>query len=188
MGNRGPNRRAVLKGGVAWGIGLGFASTFASGQEHPTSARPKVGDLLVRVDDPTLAPLGPQDVVAGAPIVAWAMDRGEGTVRNGSRLNRVLLVRLDPDRLSPETKGRAAEGVVAYTAICTHTGCEVTDWLAEERVLQCACHASKFDPSDGARVVDGPAPRMLPALPLGVEDGRLVVARPFTSRVGFEIA
>jgi hypothetical protein len=29
---------------------------------------------------------------------------------------------------------------------------------------------------------------MLPALPLGVEDGRLVVAKPFTSRVGFEIA
>jgi Rieske Fe-S protein len=188
MGNRGPNRRAVLKGGLAWGIGLGFVPAFASAQDNPTSVRPKVGDLLVRVDDPALAPLGPQDVLTAGPVIAWAMDGADGTVRNGSRLNRVLLVRPDPDRLAPDTKERSAEGVVAYTAICTHTGCEVTGWLAEEQLLQCACHASKFDPSDGARVVDGPAPRVLPALPLGVQDGRLVVARPFTSRVGFETA
>ena len=188
MGNRGPNRRAVLKGGLAWGIGRGFAPTFVSGQDDPTSARPRVGDLLVKVDDPARAPLGPDDVMTGSPVMAWAMDRTDGTIRSGSRLNRVLLVRLDPDRLAPETKERAAEGVVAYTAICTHTGCEVTSWLADEQFLQCACHASKFDPSDSARVVDGPAPRRLPALPLAVEDGRLVVAKPFTSRVGFEIA
>jgi Rieske Fe-S protein len=82
----------------------------------------------------------------------------------------------------------AADGVVAYTAICTHSGCEVVDWLADERLLYCSCHSSKFDPKDGARVVDGPAPRSLPALPLKVVDGRLVVAKPFTSRVGFESA
>ena len=35
-------------------------------------------------------------------------------------------------------------------------------------------------------VVDGPAPRMLPALPLKIVDGKLVVAKPFTARVGFE--
>jgi Rieske Fe-S protein len=116
------------------------------------------------------------------------MDPADGTVRSGSRLNRVLLLRLDPDRLAPETRDRAAEGVVAYTAICTHTGCEVTEWLVDEQLLQCVCHASKFDPTDGARVVEGPAPRTLPALPLALEGGRLVVARPFTSRVGFETA
>jgi len=43
-----------------------------------------------------------------------------------------------------------------------------------------------FDPKDGARVVDGPAPRGLPALPLKVVEGKLVVAGPFTARVGFE--
>jgi len=35
-------------------------------------------------------------------------------------------------------------------------------------------------------IVSGPAPRVLPALPLKIVDGTLVVARPFTSRVGFE--
>ncbi len=119
--------------------------------------------------------------------MAWAMDPMDKTVRNGSRLNRVLLLRLDPEKLSPETKSRAADGVVAYTAICTHTGCEVTEWAAEEQILVCPCHESKFEPKDGAKVVDGPAPRNLPALPLKLVDGALVVAKPFTSPVGFEV-
>jgi Rieske Fe-S protein len=33
-------------------------------------------------------------------------------------------------------------------------------------------------------VIDGPAPRALAALPLKIADGRLVVAKPFTARVG----
>ena len=49
-----------------------------------------------------------------------------------------------------------------------------------------SCHDSTFDPKDGARVVDGPAPRVLPALPLAIVDNRLIVAAPFTARVGFE--
>jgi rieske iron-sulfur protein len=76
--------------------------------------------------------------------------------------------------------------VVAYSAICTHTGCDVGSWLADEQVLYCDCHQSKFDAKDAARVVDGPAPRPLPALPLRIEDGRLVVAGGFSARVGFE--
>jgi Rieske Fe-S protein len=52
--------------------------------------------------------------------------------------------------------------------------------------VSCSCHSSTFDPKDGARVVDGPAPRPLPALPLKIVDGKLVVARAFTARVGFE--
>ena len=116
------------------------------------------------------------------------MDPTDRTVRSGSRLNRVLLLRLNGDKLSPETRSRAAAGVVAYTAICTHTGCEVIDWLTDEQLLYCPCHFSKFDPKDGARVVDGPAPRTLPALPLTLSEGKLVVAKSFTSRVGFETA
>jgi Rieske Fe-S protein len=118
--------------------------------------------------------------------MAWAVDPRDNTVRNGSRLNRVLLLRLDAAQLSPETRSRAADGIVAYTAICTHTGCEVDEWLTDEQLLYCSCHSSKFDPKDAAKVVDGPAQRKLPALPLRLEDGRLVVAQPFTARVGFE--
>ena len=179
-------RRAVLKGGLGLGIGLSLAPAVALGQDDPAALRPKEGDLLVKEGDAARKPLTPDDLAIGAAqTMAWAMDPIDRTVRSGSRLNRVLLIRLDAGTLNPETRARAADGVVAYTAICTHTGCEVVEWLAGEGVLHCPCHFSKFNPSDGARVVDGPAPRPLPALPLALVDGRLVVAKPFTSRVGF---
>jgi Rieske Fe-S protein len=103
-------------------------------------------------------------------------------------MNGVLLLRLDPQQLSDETRALAADGIVAYTTICTHSGCDIDDWLPTEQILYCSCHSSKFDPKSGARVVDGPAPRSLPALPLTIEDGRLLVSGPFTARVGFESA
>ena len=177
----------MLKGAAYLALGLTATPSTSHGQDDAASARPKPGDLLVKVGDSTFKPLTPEEIpVAAAPTMAWAMAPADKTVRSGSRLNRVLLVRIDTEQLSAETKPMAADGVVAYTAICTHSGCEITDWLPDEHVLYCSCHSSKFDPKDGARVVDGPAPRNLPALPLSVTDGHLVVARPFTSRVGFE--
>ena len=147
------------------------------------------GDVLVKAGDASAKPLGPDDIQPGAkPVMAWAMDPANGTVRNGSRLNQVLVMRLNPEKLTPETQSRAAAGVVAYTAICTHMGCEVDDWLETEQRLYCPCHGSKFDPADGAKVVEGEAPRPLPSLPLRVVEGRLIVAGPFTARVGFESA
>ncbi|HYL38029.1 MAG TPA: Rieske (2Fe-2S) protein [Bryobacteraceae bacterium] len=179
-------RRTVLKAGLGLGIQLGLGAS-AEGQDDAAAVRPKVGDWLVRVGDASATPLTPAEVpVGGKQIMAWAMDPSDRTVRNGSRLNRVLLLRFDPEKLSAVTKSRAAEGVVAYTAICTHTGCEVTEWIAAEQILFCPCHASKFEPKDGGKVVDGPAPRDLPALPLKVTDGKLAVAKPFTARVAFE--
>jgi rieske iron-sulfur protein len=159
----------------------------ALGQADGASARPKEGDLLVKSGDSTRTPLRAEDVALGAAqMLAWAMDGADRTVRSGSRLNQLILVRLDSATLSPDTRARAADGVVAYTAICTHTGCDVDDWQADERLLGCQCHSSVFDPKDGARVVDGPAPRPLPALPLKIVNGQLVVAGPFTAPISFE--
>jgi len=180
-------RRRLLKDGVCLGVGLTLSPALAPGQADPAALRPQQDDLLVRSGDAGATPLIPDDIKrAETQTLAWAMDPKDGTVRSGSRLNLVLLLRLDPARLSPDTRSRSADGIVGYTAICTHTGCEVEEWRAEEELLYCGCHGSMFDPKDGARVVDGPAPRMLPALPLKVVDGRLVVADAFTARVGFQ--
>jgi Rieske Fe-S protein len=182
-------RRAIVKGGLGVGLALGLSPAAAIGQDDPASVRPKAGDLLVRVDDPALKPLRADDIAPGtAQIMAWAMDPTEKIVRRGSRLNRVMLLRLDEAVLVGETKARAAAGVVAYTAICTHTGCDVSDWLTDDGLLSCPCHFSKYDPKNGASVIDGPAPRPLPALPLRIADGQLVVAGPFTARVTFDPA
>jgi rieske iron-sulfur protein len=174
------SRRRALLLAVA-GFGAGFR------QDDQAAARPKEGDRLMKVGDARQTPLTPADIPSGAAFVtAWAMDQSTKVVRSGSRLNQVLLLRLDPAALSPETQSRAAAGVVAYTSICTHQGCDIDQWLANEQLLFCSCHESEFDPRDGAKVVDGPAPRALPALPLRIVDGTLVVAKPFTAPVGFE--
>jgi Rieske Fe-S protein len=98
----------------------------------------------------------------------------------------VLLVRFEPDQLREQTRTDAAEGVVAYTAICTHQACPVSMWQQDAGTLFCSCHGSQFDPKDAARIVAGPATRRLPMLPVKIEGGELRVAGPFTGRIGGE--
>jgi Rieske Fe-S protein len=168
-------------------VGLASAPGLAMAQEAAT-LRPRVGDYLVRQSDPS-KPLTVADIAMHAEqVFAWAVDPSDNTVRKGSRLNGIILVRFDPSELTEETRGRAAEGVVAYTQICTHNGCDVATWVADKLMVECACHFTKYDPRDAAKVVEGPAPRALPALPLKVEAGKLVVAKAYTDRVGFEQA
>jgi rieske iron-sulfur protein len=178
-------RRAFLAVVSVLGLDVVAGGETASAQADPASERPKEGDLLVSIDSETPVPLEPKDIPAGGPQrVAWPMDPAGNLIRKGSRLNKVLLLRLDPATLTGATRERAADGVVAYSAICPHAGCEVTVWEAEQKILECSCHYSHFDPREGATVMDGPAPRALPALPLKLVDGKLAVAKAFTGRVG----
>ena len=124
------------------------------------------------------------DLVLGGPQAQAYPAGPDGTVRSQSRLNLVILARFDPAELTEETRSRAAGGVVAYSAICTHQGCPVNMWSKERNALVCSCHASLFDPRNGAEVVGGPAPRALPALGLKVMDGTVTVASSFVGRVG----
>ena len=48
----------------------------------------------------------------------------------------------------------------------------------------CSCHASIFDPRNGAQVISGPAPRPLAALGLKLKDGVVTVASTFSGHVG----
>jgi rieske iron-sulfur protein len=187
--DRQPRRGCRIERRLVLGLGLCFSLaprlTFA--QTDPTRERPRAGDLLVAVGAAAAEPLTPENMPVGAnPVMAWPMDAESSTVRSGSRLNKVLLVRLDPEVFDVETKEHAADGVVAYSAVCTHAGCDVVSWHPEQHLLECPCHNSVYDPTEGAKVVSGPAPRSLPALPLKVADGRLVVAKPFTGRAGFQ--
>ena len=153
-------------------------------EEHEHPAR---GDVLVfafgvrkgEVVMPADVPLdGPQVFVYAADA-----DGTHGT--DTSRLNQIILIRLDPANLTDDTARNAAEGIVAYSGICTHEGCDVSDWTSESRRLICPCHDSEFDPMDNGRVTEGPARRRLAALPLKLVDGQLTVAGGFTGRVGF---
>ncbi len=62
---------------------------------------------------------------------------------------------------------------VAYSALCTHAGCAVAYSNGQ---LACPCHGSIFDPANNARVVNGPAQRPLPKIPVEVRGGDVVGA------------
>jgi rieske iron-sulfur protein len=125
-----------------------------------------------------------EDLPLGGPQMQAFPAAPDGTVRNGSRLNLVVLARFDPANLTEETRSRAADGVVAYSATCTHQGCPVSMWSKDRKAFVCSCHGSVFDPVNGADVISGPAPRALPSLALKVKDGAVIVASSFSGRVG----
>ena len=90
-----------------------------------------------------------------------------------------LLVRVRPSELQmpPERVGWAPEGAVGYSKICTHAGCPVGLYRAEDNALLCPCHQSTFDVLRGAVPTFGPAARPLPQLPMDLDDDGYLVAR-----------
>lgn len=66
-----------------------------------------------------------------------------------------------------------AEGLKAYSAVCTHFAC-IVKWNAEAQRLDCPCHDGYFSPQDGS-VVSVPPPTPLMALAAEVVDGHIYV-------------
>ena len=178
-------RRTFLKAAAAGGMGMMLPQA-AQAQANPKEIRPQAGDRFVLSEGERKgAVVKLEDLKPGVPpITVFPQDPTSGTVRDGSRLNQILMVRIDEALIKNDTKARAAQGVVAYSAVCTHTGCDGFSWMSEKAWFKCPCHESEFDATDGARVVSGPAPRRLPALPLKIVDGYVVAAGAFSGRAG----
>lgn len=179
-------RRKVIKIAAA-GATLGLCGSAFSAEPASTGGTVdlKVDDLLVADDaEDGAAPLTPADLKPGKPVLAFPYDPKTKTIRSGSRLNKVVLLRLEESSFDEKTKTLAANGVLGFSAICTHQSCEVKTWMSKTKVLACFCHASMFQPLESGAVVSGPAPRALPTVPLKVVNGKLAVAGPFSAPPG----
>jgi ubiquinol-cytochrome c reductase iron-sulfur subunit len=99
-----------------------------------------------------------------------------------------LLIRTRADQQLKPRPGRedwTVEGIVAYSKLCTHVGCPVGLYQAQEGLLLCPCHQSTFNVLDGARPVFGPAARSLPQLPLARNSaGEIIATGDFDGPVG----
>ncbi|WP_210585951.1 Rieske (2Fe-2S) protein [Streptomyces sp. GESEQ-35] len=67
----------------------------------------------------------------------------------------------------------AAGDYKAYSTICTHQGCPMTD--LKEDVISCACHGSQFSIADGS-VQKGPATKPLEAKQVTVSGDSITLA------------
>jgi rieske iron-sulfur protein len=171
-----PSRRNLLKWVIRIGIGA-FALAFAVPAlaiKTLQQARKTVaaGDVLVYAT-------GSQ---TGQPVIADQLQAGQGVQafpqgKEDNQDNLVELVRV--------AAGSGVDGLVAFSAICTHLGCSVIAQPNADGQIVCPCHGSRFDPADGARVVQGPAGRPLPALPIALgANGAVAADGVFSGSVG----
>lgn len=173
------NRRRALKWLIRAGYGA-FALAFAlpalalralSQQQTEVAS----GDALVYASNAGGRP-------GGEPVMANDLAVGEGIQafpqgKTDNQSNLIEVIRL--------ADGEGAEGLVAYSAICTHLGCVVYAGLNQDGNIACPCHNSQFDPSEDAEVTGGPADRALPSIEVSVTpEGIIAVAGQFSGPVG----
>lgn len=96
----------------------------------------------------------------GAILALSAIPVGGSRVADGPGGSKVVVTRT------------GASSAVCHSAICTHLGCTVAPAGAQ---LHCPCHGSVYDARSG-KVLAGPAPRPLPAVPVQVVHGQVVAA------------
>jgi ubiquinol-cytochrome c reductase iron-sulfur subunit len=134
------------------------------------------------------------------PLRADAIEQGEFYTAFPEGVDReelgsaVVVVRLPRGKLDLPSSlaGYDADGIVAYSAICTHAGCAISMYrvptfppVEPGPALVCPCHYSTFDPATGGTVIFGPAGRPLPMLPLRIDgEGSLRAAGNFDGAVG----
>lgn len=173
-----PSRRQALAGTIAV-----LVPAAALGQSG--TRRPEAGDSLTFVAEDRLGqPLKPADLAIGAPpTLAYPVDPASGKPLV-SRVNMLSVARIAPDALKPTSAKNAADGVVAFSALCTHAGCPVTSLHPGKTQLVCNCHGSVFDACDRGIVTTGPATRRLAMLPLALKDGVLTIAGRFDGPLG----
>ncbi|MEZ4632925.1 MAG: Rieske 2Fe-2S domain-containing protein [Deinococcales bacterium] len=203
---KGLSRRDMLKQALATGVvglmkvaqaaggasniqpGIGVNVQFADEEESDVDPAefPAVGDVLIyMVGEKRGEPI----IVADLPDAEGFVDHAafwtnvmspDGTKKQ-TPASTLILARLEPDFEIPRNmQGYVTEeGIVAYSAICTHFHCMV-DRINEHGLISCACHGSVYDPKAAAEPVDGPAPYALSMLPIkSNEEGQLVVKGNF---------
>ena len=175
-------------------LGLGSLATLALAAVFPLrSLGPRPGRGLkrtpygaggVRLVTEDGEPIRPAELQPGALLTVFPA----GAIRDAQA--PTLLIQLDDEDIAdfqplPGREGWTPEGLVAYSKLCTHTGCPVGLYQQELKLLLCPCHQSTFAVLEGAEPVFGPAARPLPQLPLGIDDAGYVIATgEFSAPVG----
>ena len=146
-------RRTVLQAGGIIAVGGIVAACSSGGSESAATAAPATTGAA--------APAGsaPASAAAGAGAVAQTTDIPVG---GGLIIAEPAVVITQP----------TAGEFKAFTAICTHQGCLVSEVVNNEII--CPCHGSKFSATDGA-VLTGPAQTPLTAAGVTVDGGSVVL-------------
>lgn len=141
-------RRSALRGAGVFAVGGVAGAVLASGRDDPA-------------DSANANAYGYDETSAGSGSALAAVDdipSGGGLVLDDPKL---VLTKAD-------------DGTVrAFSSICTHQGCPVSE-VADGRII-CPCHGSQFE-ADTGEVAEGPASGPLPSVAVAVRDGEVFPA------------
>lgn len=184
------DRRSIVTGGLVTTASIGLSSLYGSDSqaaETPEKLFVQPRDRFQFIKGPNKGDFVRPDLLelGGRPQETFPIDASAKILRRKNRLNRILALKLDPAEMDEATRARSVDGVLLYSALCTHRNCTIKSWLAEERRLRCHCHLSIFAALSEGSVESGPARRQLPMVPVGLDDDGFVIALDgFTRKPG----
>ena len=183
-------RRDVLKGACAL---AGAAAVVTVGGSLPAFAAdqkdvPKVGDVFVFTEGPKKGNVVMvADVPAETLITVQAKDPN-GAIREGDNYTAVFY-RVAPAKVPSDMASETVDGIMAYSAVCTHQGCMMTEIHKVSEAVNafgiiCPCHDAIFDPLQGGKNTGGATSRTLPHFPIKSDGGKITVSDVPSSFVG----
>ncbi len=158
----GLSRRSVIVAGGAIGAAGVLAACGGGGSDSgTTSAGPTTAPAPTSPSPTTAEPTAPTSSAAPAPPDGALAKVSDIPVGGGQVFDEQKIVVTQP-----------AEGdVQAFTAVCPHQGCLVSEVVSNE--ILCPCHGSLFS-ADNGDVIRGPAVQGLAGASVNIVDGYIV--------------
>jgi len=164
-------RRTVLRGAVALGAaGLLAGCGGSSSKSSTVPAAPSGGDTGGSTP-PSTAP------TESSPSPSASASESGSSSSAGSALGPASAVPVGGGKIYESAKIVVTQPTAgkykAFSAVCTHEGCTVTE--VSDGTINCPCHGSTFNIADGS-VAHGPATKPLPSKTVTVEGGNVSVS------------
>jgi len=144
--------RAALALGVVSAATLLLWGLRSNSQPTPTPQPTSSMNLAAAANNPVVQSSQP---ATNTQLIANAssIPSDQSLIYNDPSLGPIILIHLDNGTF------------VAYSAICTHAGCQV-QFDPSLKDIVCPCHGAVYDPYHNAEVIGGPAPYPLQNIPI----------------------
>lgn len=153
-------RRTVLQAGGIIAVGGVVAACSSGGSAATASSAAATGEASAAASTAATGGASSAASAGGSAALAQVSDIPVG---GGMVLAEPTIVITQP----------AAGDVKAFSAICTHQGCLVSEVVDNEII--CPCHGSKFSALDGS-VINGPAQTPLEPAGVAVDGGAVILS------------